>query len=79
MLLKKSLSSSLNCRAAKAGSLLSNQTQRTRHKPECMYAVDAAWHVLPVIYVCGLRVEDLKHRDNGFIMSQHVCRSESVY
>lgn len=44
-----------------------------------MYAVDAAWHVLPVIYVCGLRVEDLKHRDNGFIMSQHVCSSDSVY
>lgn len=39
-------------------------TQKTKADtvPECVYTVDAAWHVLSVIYVCGFRVEDLKHR-----------------
>ena len=28
--------------------------------PQSMYAVDASWHVFPVVDICGLRVEDLK-------------------
>lgn len=33
--------------------------------PERMYTVDAAWHVLSVIYVCGFRVEYLKHNQGN--------------
>lgn len=33
--------------------------------PECVYAVDAARHVLSVIYVCRFWVKDLKKRRDG--------------
>lgn len=28
--------------------------------PECMDTVDTAWHVLPVVDICGLRIENLR-------------------
>jgi len=37
---------------------------RETHKvPESMYAIDAAGHVLPVVDVCCLRIENLRGRD----------------
>lgn len=34
-----------------------------RDTPESMYAIDAAGHVLPVVDVCCLRIENLTGRD----------------
>lgn len=43
-----------------------------RHKPESVYAVDAAGHVFSVIYVGGFGVENLKH-SNSEVSTASCC------
>ena len=51
-----------------------DEEKQTESVPECVYAVDAARHVLSVINVCGFRVEDLKQSSTMSQSKQHFSR-----
>lgn len=65
----------LDCVQLQTSCCKSHIEEEKQKVPECMYAVDAAWHVLSVIYVCGFWVEDLKQRQCVFSRSTLACRS----